>query len=130
MPENGKEAFSEHMYCSAAEERLCAVPGSGARVQPGSCFWYTPAGQAVTSDIDGQPPKFGINSDMDTSKKPRWPRDTWDPILAGAVSKSTFVRSVQLRRSCTKGKRILFLGESTTRDLFFEFGSAMQVPAG
>ena len=107
------------------------MPGASERVQPGSCFWYTSglAGKKmVTSDIDGLPKVYGGAADMDTSQKPQWPRHHWDPVAAGAVTENSFRRSAQLRKSCVENKHILVLGESTTRDLFFEFAPAVGVP--
>jgi len=123
--------FSEHSYCAGSEERLCVLPGTGERVQPGSCFWYKsgPAGKTlVTSDIDGLPKVYGSAADMDTSQKSQWPRHHWDPVAAGAVTANSFRRTAQLRKTCAENKHILVLGESTTRDLFFELAPAVGVP--
>lgn len=122
--------FSEHSYCAGSEERLCVLPGTGERVQPGSCFWYKSglAGKKlVTSDIDGLPKVYGNAADMDASQKSQWPKHHWDPVAAGAVTANSFRRSAQLRKSCVENKHILVLGESTTRDLFFELAPAVGI---
>ena len=102
--------FSEQLYCSGSEERWCTLPHF-AHSHPGECMWFTPAPSvhAVTPN------------DMVETQRPRWSRDNWDALAAGAVSADTFRRfDRNAAASCLEGKHVLVLGESTTRDLYYE----------
>lgn len=110
--------FAANLYCSAAEERRCALPG-GLRTQPGQCFWYkTRAGPVPVSE-----------EDMRLEKKPRWPSDKWDPIAAGAVAPSAFPPfDLERAARCVRGLHVHVIGDSTTRDTYYELLAAVGRP--
>jgi hypothetical protein len=113
--------FADQLYCSGAEERLCALPHQAVRTHPGECLWFTSEMRAVT------------HADMDESKRGRWFSDKWDAVRAGAVTADalrTFDRAAT--SACLKRRHVLILGESTTRDLFYEFTrhAGLAVPSG
>jgi len=104
--------FSDQLYCSGAQQQWCVLPGDAARgasgSHPGECLWHKPDSTAV------------LHEDMLASSRPRWTRDRWDPAAAGV--------NVDLRRfdpadaaACLRGKHVMILGESTTRDLYGAF---------
>ena len=104
--------FSNQLYCSGSEERLCVLPHEATRHRPGECLWYTPANKQVLTE--------------DMADKGMATRHHWDPVAAGAVSASQFQRfsTRQAISACLRGKHILMTGESTTRDLFWELSAA------
>ena len=58
------------------------------------------------------------------AQRSRWSRDTWDAVAAGAVSAESFRRFDRAGAlTCLRNQHILIMGESTTRDLFYEFAS-------
>ena len=102
--------FSDQLYCSGSEERLCALPHSTTRTHPGECLWFTPEKKAVAP------------ADMVEAQRGRWSRDLWDAVAAGAISAENFHRFDRAATAkCLRDQHVLILGESTTRDLFFEF---------
>ena len=105
--------FSNQLYCSGSEERLCVLPHAGAlRQQPGECLWFTPDDRRVTSES--------------MADRGQAARHHWDPVAGGAVLAAQFQRfnTRQAIISCLRGKHILMTGESTTRDLFWELSAA------
>ena len=106
----GFRHFSDNLYCSGAQERLCALPHQSARTQPGECMWFTANGKAVTHE------------DMAESQRARWAADRWDASAAGAISTESFRKFDRAATAqCVRERHVLVLGESTTRDLFLEF---------
>ena len=70
---------------------------------------------------------------MVEAERPRWSRDKWDAIKAGAVSAESFRQFDKAAAgACLKRQHVLILGESTTRDLFYEFSShaGLKPPSG
>ena len=100
--------FSSDLYCSGAQERMCATPG-GAREHPGQCHWRRRAGN-VTSGIDN-------TTLFNTSMRFAVLDDEWAPD-ASTTGCRHFGRLEAAR--CTHGRRLLFLGDSTVRDTFYE----------
>ena len=111
--------FADTMYCSASEERLCALPGTTTRGEPGACFWYKPDGTPVVASEDFEPKQMDPNKARQVRS-----HDVWDPIKAGAISTEAFPQfSAQAAAKCVRGKHIYIIGESTTRDLYYHFTS-------
>ena len=103
--------FASNLYCSGSEERLCALP-DGNRAPPGHCFWFKPQGRTWAPVS---------TEDMELGQKPRWPRDRWDPARAGAIPTTLFPPpTLESASRCVRGKRVHVIGDSTTRDTFYE----------
>lgn len=78
---------------------------------PGECLWFLSNGRAVTSE------------DMNRDRS-QWKQDHWDAVGARAVDKSSFVVYDRASaKACLSNKHVYMIGESTTRDLFYEFSS-------
>jgi hypothetical protein len=111
--------FSEQLYCSGSEERACILPKLHLKTEPGECLWFKKADNTAVA-----------HADMEETVRSRWASDHWDAVRAGAVSADGFNRFDRGTASnCLRGKHVLILGESTTRDLFFEFTSTAGIPA-
>lgn len=95
--------FSEQLYCAGAEERRCPLPNGG-RTEAGSCYW---------------------RSTTNRTSLPR-PTDEWDPEEVGAGGYRRIRRSEA--NECAHGKRVLLLGDSTTRDTFYELSAVIGRP--
>ena len=94
--------FSEQLYCSGAVERLCALP-DGTRELAGYCYWRNAGGRNVTSMLD-----------------------EFDPEAAGAAGYRRFGPSDAAK--CVAGRRMLLLGDSTTRDTYYELAATIGRP--
>ena len=98
----------EQLYCSGSQERLCSL--SAAPQFPGECLWRT---------SDGTPVDAAHMADRKT-----WNGDRWDPVAGGAITSSAwheFDGAAAAR--CVKDKHVYIVGESTTRDLYYNFAS-------
>ena len=87
-------------------ERACALP-NGTRAEPGSCYWRTRAGAPM--------PMLTNNRDLSDLLH------VWDPESAGAPGYRRL--GVEEARTCMRGKRLLMMGDSTTRDTFYELAA-------
>jgi len=114
--------FADQLYCSGSERRWCvpmaaaAASNHLAHSHPGECYWHKTDGRLVTHD------------DMDQDKRPRhaWQSDVWDAAKAGGVDVTAFPHvSKADATACVHGKHVLVLGESTTRDLYYEFAQTV-----
>ena len=103
--------WSEQLYCSGAMERACALP-NGTRAEPGSCYWRTRAGAPM--------PMLTNNRDLSDLLH------VWDPESAGAPGYRRL--GVEEARTCMRGKRLLMMGDSTTRDTFYELAAVAGWP--
>lgn len=102
--------FSDQLYCSAVAERQCVLPGSAVRQQPGECLWFDPSNKVLTFD------------EMFTKRdRGRWAADHWDASAVVGPSMRVFSRAAAA--ACVAGRHVLITGESTTRDLFYEFAT-------
>jgi hypothetical protein len=102
-PAPGFRHFSDNLYCSGAEERLCASKHS--RTGPGECNWFSGSQPVTQKQMDPN----------EQSARAQWPRHRWDPVAAGAVSASAFPMAAGAIQQCFRRKRIHFAGDSTTR---------------
>ena len=98
--------FSEQLYCAGAVEHKCALP-DGSRAPPGLCYWRS----AVPNG---------------TISAPGRPTDEWDPQAMGAAGYRRLTHGAA--RQCAHGKRILLLGDSTTRDTYYELAAVIGRP--
>ena len=105
--------FSAQLYCSGAEEQQCALP-SGVRAPSGRCHWWR-----RTADDDGFVPLWE-GSGANSSAAPLHDgnsvgqHDRWMPADAPGYRRMGANES----RQCVRGKRLLLVGDSTTRDTF------------
>ena len=100
------QKFSEQLYCAGAMEHACVLP-NGTRTPPGVCYWRS----------------TGSNG---TIQAPGKPTDEWDPQGMGATGYRRLTQ--RAARQCAHGKRILLLGDSTTRDTFYELAAVIGRP--
>ena len=101
------QQFSDNLYCSGSEERLCAT-GGGPRTGPGECLWFAGTRPVKRAEMDP----------VDNGARAAWPRHRWDPVAAGAVPASEFTTDMRTVQQCFRGKRVHFAGDSTTRDAY------------
>ena len=100
--------FTDQLYCSGSEERLCVRPGSNLREQPGECYWYKKTGSSIIHN--------------ETIDKIARSSDVWDPWHDGAINSTLFKKMTsEDAAQCVKGKHVFIIGESTTRDLYYQF---------
>ena len=101
---DGIDRFSAQLYCSGAEEQRCAVQGGARRAEAGRCHWWR------RSEADGT---FSPLADDANSSTNKGQKDRWMPDFAG------FRRFGPAESGrCMRGKRLLIVGDSTTRDTF------------
>lgn len=102
--------FSDNLYCSGSEERLCGAGGRAphGRTGPGECMWFNGVRPVKPAEMDP----------ADNGARAAWPRHRWDPVAAGAVSASEFPTDLRAVQRCFRGKRVHFAGDSTTRDAY------------
>jgi len=111
--------FSDQLYCSGSEERLCTLEHNGKRTttQPGECLWFTPDKHPVTE------------ADMDPGNgaaRGKWGRQSWDPVAAGVVGAAAFpLVDRGAAQACLRGKLVHFAGDSTTRDTYLTLASLL-----
>ena len=111
------QRFSDNLYCSGSEERLCGTGGPQSpysvraphgRTDPGECLWFNGPRPITHAEMD--PNNAGART--------AWPRHRWDPVAAGAVSASEFPTDMRAVERCFRTKRVHFAGDSTTRDAY------------
>ena len=111
------QRFSDNLYCSGSEERLCgtggpqspnAVRAPHGRTGPGECLWFYGARPVKPAEMDP----------LDNAARGAWPRHRWDPVAAGVVSATEFPTDLRAVQKCFGGKRVHFAGDSTTRDAY------------
>ena len=100
------QQFSDNLYCSGSEERLCGT--GGPRTGPGECLWFAGTRPVKPAEMDP----------VDNGARAAWPRHRWDPVAAGAVPASEFTTDMRTVQQCFRGKRVHFAGDSTTRDAY------------
>ena len=100
------QQFSDNLYCSGSEERLCGT--GGPRTGPGECLWFAGTRPVKPAEMDP----------ADNGARAAWPRHRWDPVAAGAVPASEFTTDMRTVQQCFRGKRVHFAGDSTTRDAY------------
>ena len=92
------------------------LPGRQTGGHPGECLWFKKDAQAI------------MHADMAARPRSQWMSDKWDPVKAGAVDAAAFQRFDTKRAiECVRGKHIVVLGESTTRDLYYAFTSSLSL---
>ena len=91
------------------------LPGSPVRHQPGECLWYR---------LDNQPLTHAdVERSRATDRAVRQ-HDHWDPWKAGVTTKDAFIKFDRSSAAkCLQDKHIFVIGESTTRDLYYEFAN-------
>jgi len=96
--------FSAGLYCGGVD-RHCPLPG-GRRGRPGECFWLRQEESTwravVAADLE--------NRSMDPDQ------DRWDPAAYGQKGFHRLDKHEAAR--CLRGRRILVVGDSTTREVY------------
>ena len=106
--------FSADLYCSGAQEQSCATPG-GARSLPGKCHWWQPSTTVgrFTPAWEDDNTNGDAKRCMNATGHHCFQSDRWVPTAAGY---RRFDAAASSR--CMRGKRVLIVGDSTTRDTF------------
>lgn len=119
--------FSSELYCSGAEEGRCARDGQ--RELPGQCYWLKQQPNATNATLAGgwaRVSKRDVTS-VRVANKGRdvfaWQRFDPTDAVPGYVH-----FSAPQAASCMRGRRVLLLGDSTTRDTFYELLAVLGHP--
>lgn len=115
--------FSVQLYCSGVVKQLCALP-DGARQLPGQCFWLTPinesfasASRPSTNNGWREVTADEVRNHSRLGNREWFAEQYFDPTPA--VPSFVHYRPDSVAR-CMRGKRLLLLGDSTTRDTLYE----------
>ena len=108
--------FLDQLYCSGSEERMCVLPGGGTAAQPGECLWFDSKKNPVNA--------------AHMANRPSWAGDKWDPVLGKAISPAHWKEfDGKAATSCVQQKHFYLVGESTTRDLYYNFADFVGIKA-
>ena len=105
------ERWSHSLYCSGAEEQRCAASAPGESVLPGQCFWFVPG-------LNGSLTPVRAREMSDKALAQQKFTAQWRPELAGTPGFRQFRRDDAA--ACLRGRRVLLLGDSQTRDTFLQ----------
>lgn len=109
----GFRHFSNALYCAGAEEQRCP---NGQLA--GTCNWFKDERGALSA-VTVADMNRTISEAAAARVNRRMPSDRFDPTRAGEKHFRYFGRDEAA--TCVRGKRVLFAGDSTTRDTFYEF---------
>ena len=112
--------WSAQLYCSGVQEQRCAMP-DGAREQSGHCYWQRMNAAGVWQPLTGCNTTGCSEADGLFGK-----RDRFNPEAFGAPGYRRLQRDAAAQ--CVHGKKILLLGDSTTRDTYYELLAAAGMP--
>ena len=110
------ERWSDSLYCSGTEELRCAASALGESAVPGQCFWFMPGPNGSLAPVRAR-------EMSDKALALQKFAAQWRPELAGAPGFRQFRRDDAV--ACLRGRRVLLLGDSQTRDTFLQLTTAV-----